>query len=61
MKDFITVRLPHTGLGDPPTWMKATDLICVCAHKGVDLLCNKGVGSTLVQTGELYHWKNNSV
>lgn len=60
MRDFITGRLPHTGLGEPPTWMKAKDLKCVCARKGVGLLCNKGVGSTLVQTGELYHWKNNS-
>lgn len=61
MRDFITGRLPHTGLGEPPTWMEAKDLICVCARKGVDLLCNKGVGSTLVQTGELCHWKYNSV
>lgn len=32
MRDFITARLPHTGLGDPPTWMKAKDLMCVCSQ-----------------------------
>lgn len=39
--------------------MEAKGLVCVCVCRGVDLLCKKGVGSALVQTGEL-HLNNDS-